>query len=149
MKVVLRADVVGVGLRGDIVDVPGGYARNFLLPEGKALEATEGVTAQAAAMRRSRDAAEARAREAAESHAQLLAGAVITVSARARAGGKLFGSVSANEVIEAVQAQKEVVLSRRQIALEEPIKELGSHDVPLHLHHDVVTVLTVEVVAAS
>src|SRR5271165_2919877 len=106
MKVVLRSDVDGVGRRGDIVDVSGGFARNFLLPEGRAIVATAGVEAQAEAMRRGRDLREARDRRTAEAQAQVLAGAVVRVPARAGSSGRLFGSVTAADIAEALKAQK-------------------------------------------
>jgi len=149
MKVVLRSDVDGVGRRGDIVDVAGGFARNFLLPQGRALLASDGVEAQAAAMRRSRDLREAKDRRAAQAQAQVLAGAVLRLEARAGTAGRLFGSVSAADVVEAVKAQKGVELDRRHVILEEAIKAIGSYEVPVHLYGDVATVMTVEVVAAS
>src|SRR5580692_11060408 len=102
MKVLLRADVPGVGRRGDIVKVAGGFARNFLLPGGRAIVATEGVALQAEQMRRGRDLREAQDRGAAEAQAALLAGAVIPVVARAAEGGRLFGSVGPAEVAEAI-----------------------------------------------
>ena len=86
MKVLLRDDVAGVGRRGDIVKVAGGFARNFLLPEGRAIVATEGIEGQAEQMRRGRDLREAQDRSAAEAQASLLAGAVIPISARAGVG---------------------------------------------------------------
>jgi large subunit ribosomal protein L9 len=149
MKVLLRSDVDGVGRRGDIVNVAGGFARNFLLPQGRAIEANEGITAQAKSMRRARDLQEARDRESAQAQASVLAGAVITVNARAGSGGRLFGSVSHADVIAAVQAQKGVALDRRQLELHEPIKTVGQHDVPVVLFGDVATVLTVDVVAGD
>jgi large subunit ribosomal protein L9 len=149
MKVVLRSDVDGVGRRGDIVEVAGGFARNYLLPQGRAMVATDGVVAQAAAMRRSRDLREARDREAAQTQAQVLAGAVLRIEARAGSAGRLFGSVGVADVAEAAQAQKGVALDRRHVVLEEPIKAVGSYEVPIHLFADVATVMTVEVVAAG
>lgn len=149
MKVVLRSDVDGVGRRGDVVDVAGGFARNYLLPEGRAILATDGVAAQAAAMRRSRDLREARDRGAAETQAQILAGAVLRVEARAGSAGRLFGSVGPSDVAEAAKAQKGVELDRHHVGLEEPIKALGSYEVPVHLFTGVTTVVTVEVVAAG
>jgi len=149
MKVLLRSDVDGVGRRGDIVEVAGGFARNFLLPGGRALVATAGVQEQAAAMRRGRDLREARDRAAAQSQAQVLAGAVLRVEARAGKAGRLFGSVSAADVADIVRSQRGVELNRHQVALEEPIKAIGSYDVPVHLFADVATVVTVEVVAAG
>ena len=83
MKVLLRDDVAGVGRRGDIVKVAGGFARNFLLPEGRAIVASEGIAGQAEQMRRGRDLREAQDRSAAEAQASILAGAVIPISARA------------------------------------------------------------------
>jgi len=149
MKVVLRADVNGVGRRGDIVDVAGGFARNYLLPNGRAILATDGVESQAAAMRRGRDLREARDREAAEAKATVLAGAVLTVPVRAGGGGRLFGSVGAADVVEAVRSQKGVEIERRHVGLDEPIKTLGDYDVPVQLFEGVATIVTLQVVAAS
>ena len=149
MKVVLRADVPGVGRRGDIVKVAGGFARNFLLPEGRAIVATEGVEGQAEQMRRGRDLREAKSKGEAETQAKLLAGATIPMSARAGSGGRLFGSIGPADVVEAIQAAKGVEIDRRHIVLPEHIKETGSFDVTVELFDDVVTVVTLEVSAAS
>ncbi len=148
MKVLLRSDVDGVGRRGDIVEVAGGFARNFLLPQGRAIEASAGITAQAAAMRKSRDLREARDREAAQVQAQVLAGAHITIPARAGSGGRLFGSVSVADVVAAIAAQKGVEIDRRHVGLDEPLKAVGPHEITVTLFADVATVVTVEVVAA-
>jgi large subunit ribosomal protein L9 len=145
MKVVLRQDVDGVGRRGDIVDVADGYARNYLLPGGQGMVATSGVEAQAAAMRKSRDLREANDRQAAQAKATTLAGATVRVVARAGASGRLFGSVGAPEIVDAVRAQKGVELERSQVRLDEPIKSVGTHEVPVHLGVDVATVVMVEV----
>jgi large subunit ribosomal protein L9 len=149
MKVLLRDDVPGTGRRGDIVEVAGGFARNFLLPQGRAIEATAGVTDQAAAMRRGRDLREAKDREAAEAQAALLAGAVVTVTARAGGNGRLFGSVGQADIAAAIQADKGVELDRHHVVLDEPLKETGTFEVPVQLFTDVTTFVTVEVVAAG
>jgi large subunit ribosomal protein L9 len=149
MKVLLRDDVAGVGRRGDIVKVAGGFARNFLLPGGRAIVATEGVALQAEQMRRGRDLREAQDRGAAEAQAALLAGAVIPVVARAAEGGRLFGSVGPAEVAEAIATVKGVEVDRARVVLPEHIKEVGSHQVSVELFGDVVTVVTVEVSAAD
>src|SRR5581483_10167246 len=104
MKVLLRDDVEGVGRRGDIVKVAGGFARNFLLPEGRAIVATDGVAGQAEQMRRGRDLREAQDRGAAESQAQILSGSTIPVSARAGSAGRLFGSIGPAEIVDAIRA---------------------------------------------
>lgn len=147
MKVVLRQDVDGVGRRGDIVDVADGFARNFLLPGRQGIVATKGVEAQAAAMRRARDLREASDRQAAQAKATTLAGTTVHVAARAGASGRLFGSVGTPEIIEAVREQKGVALDRSQVRLDEPIKAVGTHEVPVHLGLDVATVIMVEVAA--
>ena len=148
MRVVLRSDVDHLGKRGDICDVADGYARNFLLPKGHAIVATDGVTAQADAMRRARDLRDARDREAAETVARTLVPLVIQIPARAGSEGKLFGSVTAADVVEAVDRQAHVALDRRRLRLEEPIRALGMHEVPVKLHSDVEFRVTVEVVPA-
>jgi len=149
MRVVLRDDVDGVGRRGDIVTVAGGYARNFLLPEGRAIVATEGIESQAHAMRRARDLRASKDLEAARVQAGVLDQAVITVAARAGATGRLFGSVSAHEIVEAVVQQHQVALDRQSVQLAEPIKELGTTEVTIHLYEEVSTTVRVEVVAAG
>ena len=149
MKVLLRDDVVGVGRRGDIVKVSGGFARNFLLPEGRAIVATTGVESQAEQMRRGRDLREAKSRGEAERQATLLAGAVIPVSARAGAGGRLFGSIGPGDIVEAVRSHKGVEIDRKHVVLPEPIKELGSFEVTIELFTGVATVVTLVVTAAS
>lgn len=146
MRVVLRTDLANLGKRGDIIDVADGYGRNFLLPQGHAILATRGVTAQANAMRRARDLRDAKDREAAETVARTLVPAVIRIPARAGAGDKLFGSITAADVVEAVEAQTRVVLDRRRLHLDEPIKTLGTHQIPVKLHSEVEFPVTVEVV---
>ena len=148
MRVVLRNDLDKVGKRGDIVDVADGYARNFLLPKGHAIAATTGVNAQANAMRRARDRKDAKDREAAEVVARKLVPMVIRIPARAGSGdqAKLFGSITTSDIAEAVAEQAKVTLDRRRLHLDEPIKSLGLHEVPVKLHSDVEFRVTVEVV---
>ena len=149
MQVILRSDVANLGRKGDVCTVADGYARNYLVPRGLALRASKGAMAQAESMRRSREQREARDREGAEQLATRLVASVITVGARAGAEGRLFGSVTTADLAEAVEAQSGVVLDRRRIHLEEPIKTLGVHEVPLRLHADVAVQLRVEVVVAD
>ena len=147
MRVVLRTDVDGVGKKGDILDVADGFARNFLVPKGRAIAATPGVQAQADAMRRSRDVKDARDREGAQAVARKLVPLVIRIPARAGREGRLFGSVTAADVADAVATQAGVELDRRRLHIEEPIRTLGAHEVPVKLHADVEFRLNVEVVA--
>ncbi len=148
MKVILRADVGNVGKRGDVLVVADGYARNFLVPRGLAMRASEGMMAQAGSMRRARDTKDAAARGAAEDIARRLVPAVIHVSARAGNEGRLFGSVTTVDVAEAVAAQTGVELDRRKMHLDEPIRELGTHRVLVKLHAEVEFPVTVEVTRA-
>ena len=148
MRLVLRSDVAQVGKKGDIVDVSDGYGRNFLLPKGLAFVASQGVEAQAAKMRQSRDVRDASDRSAAQDVATSLVPKVVTITARAGAEGKLFGSVSTAEIADAVAAQTGVTIDRRDLHLDEPIKTVGTHLVPAKLHAEVEFPITVEVVAS-
>ena len=146
MKVILRSDVANVGRKGDVLDVSDGFARNYLVPKGLAMRATDGAIAQAAAMRRARDLKDARDREGAEEIARKLTPTVIRISARSGPEGRLFGSVTAADLAEAVTAQTGVELDRRRVHLEEPIKSVGNHEVAVRLHTEVEVRLQVEVV---
>lgn len=147
MKVVLRTDVDNLGKKGDLCEVADGYARNYLVPRGLAMQATKGVIAQAESMRRSRGARDRREREAAEAIAGRLGGQRVTVPARAGEGGKLFGSVGTADIAAAIGGLAGHEVDRRTIVLDEPIKELGETEVSIKLHADVIATITVEVVA--
>jgi len=147
MRIVLRDDVDNLGQKGDMVDVADGYARNYLVPKGLAIKATPGAQKQADAMRRNREAQERRAREVAQALADQLARGTVEVKARAGEGGRLFGSITASDIADAVEAQLSVELDRRRIELDEPLKELGVVDVPVRLHADVDANIRVAVVA--
>ena len=147
MKVILRADVDGLGKRGDIVEVAAGYGRNFLLPRSLAFVASDGAVDQAAKMRRARDLRDASDREAAQTVATTLVPKVITISAKAGHEGKLFGSVTTADVVDAVREQTGVELERRQLD-SEPLKTIGQHVVTAKLHSDVSFPITVEIVSA-
>ena len=146
MKIVLRADVENLGNKGDLVEVAPGYARNYLVPKGLAIAATEGVTRQAEAMRRSRQVRDRREKEGAEATARQLAAKRIEIKGRAGEGGRLFGSVTSSDIAEAVEAQTGIRLDRRKLHVE-PIKTLGTHEVPVRLHSEVEVPLTIEVVS--
>lgn len=148
MKVLLRVDVEGVGRKGDILQVADGFARNYLIPKQRAIEATAGVEAQASAMRRSAAQKEARDRERAEAVAKTLVPLVISVPAKAGAEGRLFGSVSTADVATAVNDQAGIELDRRALRIEEPIRALGLHELRVKLAGNVEFPLKVEVVAS-
>ncbi len=146
MQVLLRADVEGVGRKGEIIQVADGFARNYLIPKERAIEATPGVQAQAAAMRRSAAQREAQERERSQAVARTLVPLVVRVPAKAGSEGRLFGSVTAADVAEAATEQSGVELDRRALRIEEPIRALGTHEVGVKLAGNVEFTLTVEVV---
>jgi large subunit ribosomal protein L9 len=148
MQVILRSDFEGLGKRGDIVEVSAGHARNFLLPKGHAIKATPGAVAQAAKMRSARDQRDSEARDAATQIASTLVPKVITVQAKAGAEGKLFGSVTAADIVDAVADQTGIELDRRNVEFE-PAKAVGDYTATASLHNDVSFPIRVEVVAAD
>jgi large subunit ribosomal protein L9 len=147
MKVLLRSDVVGIGRRGDIVDVKSGYARNFLLPTGAALVANDTMEVQGASMRKARDIRDDQSREAAEAQRALIEKSSVVVAARAGANGRLFGSVSEADVVNAIRTATNISLDRHMVHMDEHIKEVGMSSVPVTLFDGVVANVTVVVVA--
>ena len=145
MKVVLRNNVDGVGKRGDIVDVADGYGRNYLIPQGLAMRATPGVEREAEAMRRVEAQRDAKSREAAQDLANRLGAVPMVIAARASDEGKLFGSVTATEIVGAAE-HAGVEIDRRTIQLDEPIKDVGDHSVTVILHPDVTMAINVSVI---
>lgn len=148
MRVLLRSDVANLGKRGDICEVADGYARNFLLPKGHAIVANDRLASQAATMRRAREVKDAHDRQVAETIARSLVQQVIRIPMRAGPEGRLFGSVTATNVAEAIADQAGLEIDRHKLHLDEPIKSLGTHEVPLRLHPDVEFPVTVEIVKA-
>jgi large subunit ribosomal protein L9 len=148
MRVVLRSDVAKLGKRGDICDVADGYARNYLLPKGHAIAASEGITDQAARMRHARETKDTHDRQVAETVARGLVQHVIRIPMRAGPEGKLFGSVTTASIADAVAEQAGVQIDRYKLHLPEPIKSLGVHEVPLRLHSEVEFPITVEITKA-
>ncbi len=147
-KVILRSDLANLGKRGDICEVSDGYARNYLFPKGLAFAASDGAIAQAGAMRRSRDLKDAKDRGAAEEIARVLVAKTVSIKARAGSGGRLFGSVTAADIAEAVATQTGVHLDRRQLVVSDGIRTVGEHAVTVKLHSDVQFPLNLEVVAS-
>ena len=149
MKVILRSNVEGVGNTGDVVEVANGYAQNFLMPKGLAMRATEGAVSQAADMKRSRDLQDLKQREVAEEAAKRLEAVAISIQARVGQDDQLYGSVTTSDIAEAVQAQTGIELDRRNMSLEEPIRQVGTHQVEMRLHPEVRAQLTVEVASVE
>ena len=136
MEVILRQAVDNLGHPGDIVTVSSGYARNYLLPRGIAYAATEGNRKRIAQEKARLEAAESERRGSAEELAKRVEEVSITFSARVGEEGKLFGSVTAADIAQQLEAQG-FSIEKRQIDLHEPIKALGVYRVPVRLHADV------------
>ena len=148
VKLILREDVPSLGDAGELVVVKPGYARNYLLPRGMAILATEGNLKELEHHKRVVAERVARERKDLEAQRDRIQAHVIEISAQAGEEGKLFGSVTAIQIAEALAA-KGVEVDRRKIVLEEPIKEVGEHSVPLRLRKDVVAQIKVKVVKAE
>lgn len=146
MEVILREDVKSLGKAGELVKVKPGYARNFLLPKGLAYEATEGNRKRIQAESKAREARMAEERSAAELIASKLNAVSLTLSRKAGEGDRLFGSITAQDIADALSAQGHAI-DKRKIDLEHPIKTVGQHAVPVRLHHDVHAELRLTVVA--
>lgn len=136
MEIILRQGVENLGKPGDVVKVKAGYARNYLLPHGLAYEATPGNLKRIQQERERLEAAENERRGAAQGYAEKLEQVSLTFSARVGEEGKLFGSVTAADIAQQLEAQGFHV-EKRQIDLHEPIKALGVYRVPVRLHADV------------
>ena len=137
MQVILRQDVDKIGRRGEIVDVSRGYVRNFLVPRGLAEMATPGKLEE---VRHEMEEAEERDRRMAERAseiAEILNKSVITIEARTGEDERLFGSVTAANIASAIERARDVRIDRRRVRLDEPIKSLGTHQVPIQVHGDV------------
>ncbi len=145
-EIILQQDVDDLGTAGEVVDVAPGYARNYLLPQGFALPATEGNLNRVREERLREERAAERVREKAESLASKLSGRSITFHERAGEGGALFGSVSVDDVVGAL-SDDGIEVDPDQVLLDEPIKELGVYSVAVDLHEDVKPELKVWVVA--
>lgn len=147
MKLILTREVAGLGLAGDIVEVADGYGRNFLIPRGSAIAWTKGAERQIAQIKRAQDAREIRDRSHAQELKSQLESLSVTLRARAGTGGKLFGSITANDIASAVKQAGGPLLDRKRIQLPGHIKTIGSHAVTVELHPDVVATVPVQVTA--
>lgn len=137
MQVILKHDVEKIGRRGEIVDVSRGYVRNFLVPRGLAEMATPSKLEE---VRREMAAAEERDRRMAERASEIagtLNKSVITIEARTGEDERLFGSVTAANIASAIEKARGIRIDRRRVKLDEPIRSLGTHQVPVQVHGDI------------
>ena len=133
MKVLLLQDVDNLGLAGDVVKVANGYGRNYLLPQGIATLATASALKQAQAIRQAGELTRAKEKSDAEAIANQLKGAVLVFERRAGTQDKLYGSVTANDIVQAVNDKFGLEIDKRKVSLPEPIRTLGRWDVSIKL----------------
>jgi len=148
-EVILTEKIASLGAEADVVKVKRGYARNFLVPSGKALEVTPVTLRRINQLKAKRAAREAAELNESEELARRIAKLKITLTLETGETGKAFGSVTAKDIADKLQSELGAEIDRHRIELERPIKETGTHEVSIKLHHDVVAKLTLTVKAAS
>lgn len=148
-KLILTSEVSGLGSAGDIVDVKNGYARNYLIPQGFAVQWTKGGEKQIAQLQAARDAREAATLESAQALKAKLEESPVKLTVKAGREGRLFGSVSTADIASAVASAGLGDIDKRTVELGSAIKSTGRFDATVRLRSDVVAALVVDVVAAK
>jgi large subunit ribosomal protein L9 len=149
MKVLLLRDHDKLGKAGDVKNVADGYARNYLLPRGLAVLATASALKQADTIRKSEEKRRAKLYAEAQAVANQLTGTTLTFHTLAGETGKLYGSITANDIVEAIKRDKGLDVDKRKIDLREPLRSLGTHTVPVRLATDLAPTVTVVVEATT
>ncbi len=145
MKVVLLKDVKNMGKRDDILTVSDGYARNFLFPQKLAAEATPGTLKEIERKRAAQDAREAELRAEAQAKAELLKNKVVVLQVKCGEKGRLYGSVTAAEVVEALEKQHGIKADKRKIDIGDPIREVGIREISVWLYSGITTKMKLDV----
>jgi large subunit ribosomal protein L9 len=148
MKLILTQEVTGLGAPGDVVEVAGGYGRNYLVPRGLAMRWTRGAEKQVDLIKRARSARDIRGLDDARETANRLAALKVQLTTRAGSSGRLFGSVGPADIANAVRAAGGPELDRRRIEIPNPIKTIGSHQVRVRLHPEVTATMDIEIVGS-
>jgi large subunit ribosomal protein L9 len=149
MKIILTQEVSGLGAPGDVVEVKNGYGRNYLLPQGFAMSWSKGAEKQIDVIKRARSAREIRDLDHANEVKAQLEGLKVTLKARAGDGGRLFGSITTNEIASAIKSAGGPDIDRRRLEVPGHIKSVGTYRVQLRLHSDVTAKFDVSVAAAK
>ncbi len=143
MQVLLLQNVPGVGSAGQVKKVADGYARNYLLPHKLAVVADDGTVKQADSVKQAALRREAKSKTEAEELAKLISQITLTFQAKAGEGDRLFGSITSGDIADALARDKHVIVDKRKVELENPIKELGTRQIPIKLHPEVSAQVTV------
>ena len=147
MKVLLKHDVPRLGKAGQVKTVANGYARNYLIPQGVAVLATPGAMKQADVLARAEQLRQAKLAADASALAAVLQRTTLTFEVRAGEGGKLYGSITAQQIADELKRSAELDIDKRKLELREPIRSLGTHKVSVHLASELQPELTINVVA--
>lgn len=148
-KLILTNEVIGLGSAGDVIEVKNGYARNYLVPQGFAVMWTRGGEKQVASIRAARESRAIHDHEQAVAIKDAIEAAVVKLTVRAGAEGRLFGAVKPADVAAAVKAAGLAELDKRKIHITAPIKATGSHEATVRLHDELVATISLQVVAAK
>jgi large subunit ribosomal protein L9 len=148
MKLILTQEVTGLGAPGDVVEVKDGYGRNYLVPRGVAIRWTRGAEKTIESIKTARQSRAVRDHDHAVEIKGKLEAQSVSVKVRAGEGGRLFGAVTVSEIAEALQATSGEQVDKRTIAVENPIKSLGSHQVSVKLHDEVSATVALNVIPA-
>jgi len=148
-EVILTHNVIGLGAESDQVKVAAGYARNYLFPQGLAIPLTSANKRQIEALQKRRVDREAKELQTMTELSSTLSKLTLVLHVKTGEDGKMFGSITAGTIADELRHQYDAQLDKRKINLEHPIKTLGEHEVPLHLHHDVDTTLKVRVESST
>jgi large subunit ribosomal protein L9 len=148
-KLILTHEVSGLGSAGDVVDVKNGYARNFLIPQGFAVAWSRGGEKQVEQIKAARVAREHATIEEAQDLKSRLEATKVTLSVKAGAEGRLFGSVKPGDIADAVQAAGIGSVDKRKVELSAPIKVVGQHEATVRLRDEITATITLQVVAAK
>jgi large subunit ribosomal protein L9 len=148
-KIILTSEVTGLGSAGDVVDVKNGYARNFLFPQGFAVQWSKGGEKQIEQIKSARTARELATLEDAQALKAKLESAPVKLTVKAGREGRLFGSVKTEDIADAVESAGIGAIDKRTIELSAPIKATGRHEATVRLRTDVVAAITLDVVAAK
>lgn len=145
MKVILTQDMKGTGKKGEVVNVSDGYARNFLVPKGLALPATEGNVRRLENILKEISARKERDIKAAEDRKSKLDGLVLNIKKKAGVDGRLFGSVTPKDITEEIKKTLGIEIDRKDIRIDEPIKMTGAYSIEIHLERGIVASINLEV----
>ena len=149
MKVILQQDIQTLGKEGEVVTVADGYARNYLFPRKLAVLAEGGALKNVQMRQALEERRSEKLKAQADQAAQQLTGKTVQITARSGSGDRLYGSITSQDIADAIKSSLGVTVDKRKVQLTDPIKAMGTYNVPVKLHRDVAIPVTVEIVKAA